>query len=190
MRRKGRYGPYRTSDGYLFYCVVHADGSKRSVFAHREVMEAHLGRKLAKNEHIHHKDGNPSNNDLLNLEVTTASQHAKHHALGRPPEMVRAICPTCDSTFLALARYVRHNQNNQGKAGPFCSKRCAGKYGAKVGKGGHGGGRPPRVQMTKALELKATALLRAGHGTPHVAKIVGISRWQAIQVQRRIEKKE
>jgi hypothetical protein len=39
------------------------------VMQHREVMEAHLGRKLESYEHVHHKDGNRANNAIENLEL-------------------------------------------------------------------------------------------------------------------------
>ena len=43
-------------------------------------MENHLGRLLDENEIVHHKDGNKKNNDVSNLEVMTASEHASCHA--------------------------------------------------------------------------------------------------------------
>lgn len=61
-------------DGYV---RVARDGKR--VYLHRWVMEQHLGRKLEKHEHVHHKDENPENNNLDNLELTTNSQHLKEH---------------------------------------------------------------------------------------------------------------
>jgi hypothetical protein len=46
---------------------------------HRYKMERHLGRKLKKDEHIHHKDGNRLNNKLSNLCMLTPSQHTTLH---------------------------------------------------------------------------------------------------------------
>lgn len=56
-------------------------GPNKGKSEHRSKMEAHIGRKLLTSEHVHHKDKNRSNNELSNLELMTASDHAKHHAL-------------------------------------------------------------------------------------------------------------
>jgi len=45
----------------------------------RVVMEEHLGRPLSSNEHVHHKDGDPSNNELDNLEVLNVVEHRALH---------------------------------------------------------------------------------------------------------------
>jgi HNH endonuclease len=46
------------------------------VLRHRQVMETHLGRKLATHETVHHKDGNRANNKLSNLELWS-SRHGR-----------------------------------------------------------------------------------------------------------------
>jgi len=56
-------------DGYLRY--------SNDKYVHRETMEKFLGRKLESSEHIHHINGNTSDNRIENLEIHTNSSHRK-----------------------------------------------------------------------------------------------------------------
>jgi len=47
---------------------------------HKLIMETKLGRKLKKEEVVHHIDGNKTNNNLDNLQLMTRSEHSSHHA--------------------------------------------------------------------------------------------------------------
>ena len=47
---------------------------------HRVIAEQMIGRPLAQGEHVHHIDGDRSNNDPANLQVMTAAEHASLHA--------------------------------------------------------------------------------------------------------------
>jgi len=87
-------------------------------------MEQQLGKKLEEWEHIDHKDNDPTNNKIENLQILTQAENNKKSA--RPVEMYEFICPVCKNTAVKPASKVRHNRS-QGKAGPYCSKRCAGK---------------------------------------------------------------
>lgn len=50
------------------------------VLVHRYLMEKSLGRKLTKDEVVHHIDGNKFNNDISNLQVMSVSEHCKLHS--------------------------------------------------------------------------------------------------------------
>jgi len=49
-------------------------------FEHQIVMEKHLGRRLTKNERIHHIDNNKLNNKISNLLLMSIRDHALLHS--------------------------------------------------------------------------------------------------------------
>lgn len=55
---------------------------KVSTLEHIHLAQVHiLGRRLKRGELVHHKDDNPLNNSLSNLQVVTRAQHARIHDL-------------------------------------------------------------------------------------------------------------
>jgi len=57
--------------------------SGRGQRVHRYLMEKHLGRKLQKTEHVHHKDGDVMNWELSNLVILQKNTHHQKHGCER-----------------------------------------------------------------------------------------------------------
>lgn len=62
-------------DGYKYIWWADGTGTKEHIY----IMEQSIGRKLRKDECVHHIDGNRQNNDLSNLRLMTRGDHSKLH---------------------------------------------------------------------------------------------------------------
>lgn len=82
MRRVGRIV---TRDGYVKIYVrpLGSASTGKYVFEHRMIMERHLGRSLADDEVVHHKNRDTQDNRLENLEVMSRSAHISGHNVGK-----------------------------------------------------------------------------------------------------------
>lgn len=95
------------------YRVHQQNGKSRS--EHRRLMERALCRRLRKNEHVHHKDGNKLNNSLDNLEVLTASEHTRRHkTTGRPACSVDGCTTPRQGRGLCMLHYSRLRDHGNG----------------------------------------------------------------------------
>lgn len=74
IMRKDVYGPYQGKDG-RFRVIVNGV----TVSYPKYLIEQNLGRKLDKDETVHHIDGDPANNSLDNLQVINRIEHNKLH---------------------------------------------------------------------------------------------------------------
>lgn len=63
-------------DGHIF--VGHAGGNQRNYPYHRFLMHYVLGEDVD-GKVVHHKNGNPADNRLENLQIMEFSEHSKHH---------------------------------------------------------------------------------------------------------------
>lgn len=59
------------------YKMIYHDGKK--VYEHRVIMEEYLGRKLTKDEEVHHINGDKMDNRIDNLQLMTKEEHKKMH---------------------------------------------------------------------------------------------------------------
>ena len=76
----GRYFYQTVTPDHPYFCMAN---SRSAIAEHRLVMAEHLGRPLRSDEHIHHIDGNRTNNDVSNLMILDNSEHIRIEMLIR-----------------------------------------------------------------------------------------------------------
>lgn len=125
------YGPYLRKDGRK-HLVYKLDGKHKSLSYPKYLMECHLDRYLEDWETVDHIDEDFTNDDINNLRVISrldniARSVKRNHDL-------KMICPECNKDFIVSGNKINNVNSNskKGKAGPFCGKSCAGKYGQKI----------------------------------------------------------
>lgn len=93
----------------------------RRTYRYRQVMEQHLGRALREDEHVHHMNGDPTDDRLENLQLLTPSEHHKLHAPERAARAAKSraqawgpngenecsVCDTDDRPYLAAGKCGR-----------------------------------------------------------------------------------
>jgi len=121
------HGPYkRKTDGRQIVIVIETNGKRRTVSYPKWLMELQLGRRLDPNlETVDHIDSNIDNNDISNLRLVPREEHSADDT--RRVKHVKFTCAWCDKEFERSPRLVR-DKSKKNKAGPFCSRACAGKY--------------------------------------------------------------
>lgn len=128
------FGPYKRHDGRSHVVLVHSiNGNRKTVSYPKFLTEQRINRYLFPNETIHHIDSNFNNNNENNIRIINRSEHSKNDV--KRLKMKSFVCPECYIKFNILSSKKMHDiiyNRKRNKAGPFCSKSCAGKYGKRV----------------------------------------------------------
>ena len=131
-KSKKVYGPYQNNCTRPFVIIIE-NGQRRVQSYSRYLMEQKLGYPLDPNIDIHHKDGNPNNNDLNNLELKLHGEHQREHSQKYYDKI--AECGVCGKKFIWTAESQRKHFSNLSRTDKrysgiiACSKRCVGIYG-------------------------------------------------------------
>ena len=124
------YGPYTNKEGRQFVILVYEDGSKKTKSYPKFLVEQKLGVELdEKTQTIDHINRNKNDHDFSNLVIKDRSTHIKDDV--KRVKLVSLICPWCGISFERHPRVAARNKR-QGKAGPFCSRKCGAIYGREL----------------------------------------------------------
>lgn len=138
------YGPYLSKkDNRLRIVAIDKNGKKTTVSYPKYLIELHLNRYLTKDETIDHIDCNPHNNEVSNLRVLDCSHHISLDVKRLQSQAFN--CSICKRNFSLDGRKLHDAITNRkrNKAGPFCSRSCAGIY----SKGIQNGGLPLTIEL-------------------------------------------
>jgi len=123
---------------------------------HRWLMEQHLGRKLTRGEVVHHKNSDPFDNRIENLEVLTHQEHAEHHNQKHARESTCVVC----GTVFEPAPTKRARQQT-------CSWDCRGALLARLAEGQMAERPHSRSKLTAADAVEIRRRYAAGGTSLH-----------------------
>ncbi len=123
-----------TDGRWRAYCVDE-NGKPHIVSYPRILMEEKLGRPLEPYEDVHHKDENPSNNDISNLEIRIHGEHQREHSIKYHDTI--ETCQICGKKFVMTNKKWRRLFSDLSRKASkkkqrclTCSKSCQGKAGS------------------------------------------------------------
>jgi ribosomal protein S2 len=119
------YGPYTRKDGRSHIIKLYKSGRRVTQSYPRYLMEKFLGRKLRNWEEVDHINDDYTDDRIENFQILTKTENIDKSR--KPAKIYRFICPVCKQNSSIPYSQYKHNQLQQGKAGPYCSRNCSGK---------------------------------------------------------------
>ncbi len=130
------YGPYTRKDGRQHVCLTTIENGvrvKKTVSYPKYLTEIRTGRYLIGGETIDHLNGDVLDNSDRNLQIVSREHNSSKAA--RRVETCDVLCVWCKSVTFKPTR-SQYEKRSSTKAGPFCSRKCTGEYGASLQNGG------------------------------------------------------
>ena len=94
--------PRLQRNGYLTLCI-----NRKKKYVHRLVMEEYLGRPLRDDEHVHHINGDKTDNRIENLKLMSRKEHLREHALENGLGKLRVGVEPVNKTSKAIIEEIK-----------------------------------------------------------------------------------
>ena len=118
-------------DGRSRIQLTFNDGTRKQMSYPKYLMECHLNRYLTDDETVDHIDQNVQNNEISNLRVINRREHVSNDIVRNKD--VEVECAYCGKKFIIPGNKLQNrNRKDRHSSGYFCSRECAGRYGAEV----------------------------------------------------------
>ena len=128
--------------GRNFVVIYFPNGTKKSTAYARFLVEKNINRILDKHETVDHIDRNFNNDNISNLQILEFKKHVSLD--NKRIKNTSVICLWCKKEFVIQGNKIRNR--NRRKSGPFCSRKCSGKYGAEL--------QNKRINIASKIEIK------------------------------------
>lgn len=122
------YGPYGRKDCRK-HVILYENGHRTTMSYPKFLYWQETGIRLPIGMDIHHRDENIFNDCMSNFQLVVKGEHNKIHTKEETFE-----CGWCDKKITLKGGKLSDRKSNarKGKRGPFCSRKCSGKYGAFI----------------------------------------------------------
>lgn len=121
------YGPYKRADGRMHIVVYNSNTRNKKTISYPKYILMQNGYDISEDCHVHHIDGDYSNNSIDNLQIVENKDHMSYHKKYEIGQTVTLTCSFCGNDFeidISKLRYrFRKNRKNV-----FCSRNCSGNY--------------------------------------------------------------
>jgi hypothetical protein len=102
-------------DKHGYYIIGTRKEGNENKRLHRLIYEDFWGVKLPSTIHVHHIDGNPLNNCILNLEALTPSEHMKLHMNNLSDETLNKMSEARKGKHLSIEARKKLSEYHKGK---------------------------------------------------------------------------
>ncbi|AUR86319.1 HNH nuclease [Vibrio phage 1.084.O._10N.261.49.F5] len=147
--------------------LVNSDEDRTTTSFARYLFSVKLGYLVPEGFEIDHIDGDPSNDDISNLQMLTVEEHIRKSSEERSGRTFTELtCPNCYKTFETESRNIRPDRVRN-----FCSRSCNGKF-------HHGKGNltSKRVSGVWDIQDKVRAYRILGYSDYKIAEVTGLTR--------------